>query len=94
MSGMKEINGMHIQIQKSWYNKTQIQPDGITHIVDTEHSYPVYQFGMAKNYFDIEDRNDVIDLLIADLRGVATELERLKEKETAKTDNQTNDREL
>ena len=94
MSGIKEINGMHIQIQKSWYNKTKVQPDGITHVVDTEHSYPVYQFGMAKNYFDIEDKNAVIDLLISDLKGVAAELERLKEKETTKTENQIDDREL
>ena len=46
-----EINGVQIEIKKSWYNKSQLQEDGITHIIDTEHQYPVYQFGLAKNYF-------------------------------------------
>ena len=42
------INGMTIEIQKTYYNKSKVQEDGITHIIDTEHNYPVYQFGMAK----------------------------------------------
>ena len=48
-----KINDMQIEIKKSWYNKSQLQEDGITHIIDTEHQYPVYQFGLAKNYFSL-----------------------------------------
>lgn len=72
---------MCIQIQKSWYNKSHIQEDGTTHIIDTEHQYPVYQFGMAKNYFDIEDRTVVVDSIISDLKGVITRLEQMKQQE-------------
>lgn len=76
-----EINDMLVEIKKTWYNKTHVQEDGVTHIVDTEHSYPVFQFGMAKNYFDIDDKNVLIDSLVGDLRNVIAELEKQKDKE-------------
>lgn len=75
------INGMTIEIQKTYYNKSKVQEDGITHIIDTEHNYPVYQFGMAKNYFDIDDKNDLLELLVDDLRNIANELEKQIDKE-------------
>lgn len=75
------INGMTIEIQKTYYNKSKVQEDGITHIIDTEHNYPVYQFGMAKNYFDIDDKNDLLELLADDLRNIANELEKQIDKE-------------
>ncbi len=75
------INGVNIQIHKSWYNKSHVQEDGVTHIIDTEHQYPVYQFGMAKNYFDIDDRVVVVDSIIADLKEVIIHLEQMKTKE-------------
>ena len=75
------INGMTIEIQKTYYNKSKVQDDGITHIIDTEHNYPVYQFGMAKNYFDIDDKNDLLELLVDDLRNTANELEKQIDKE-------------
>ena len=75
------INGMTIEIQKTYYNKSKVQDDGITHIIDTEHNYPVYQFGMAKNYFDIDDKNDLLELLVDDLRNIANELEKQIDKE-------------
>lgn len=75
------INGMTIEIQKTYYNKSKIQEDGVTHIIDTEHNYPVYQFGMAKNYFDIDDKNDLLELLVDDLRNIANELEKQIDKE-------------
>lgn len=75
------INGMTIEIQKTYYNKSKVREDGITHIIDTEHNYPVYQFGMAKNYFDIDDKNDLLELLVDDLRNVANELEKQIDKE-------------
>ena len=75
------INGMTIEIQKTYYTKSKVQEDGITHIIDTEHNYPVYQFGMAKNYFDIDDKNDLLELLVDDLRNIANELEKQIDKE-------------
>ena len=79
-----EINGVQIEIKKSWYNKSQLQEDGITHIIDTEHQYPVYQFGLAKNYFDIEEKSDVIKTLIKALEGIVQTLGELLEKEDVK----------
>lgn len=75
------INGMELEIIKTYYNKSKVQEDGITHIIDTEHNYPVYQFGMAKNYFDIDDKNDLLELLVDDLRNIANELEKQIDKE-------------
>ena len=75
------INGMELEISKTYYNKSKVQKDGITHIIDTEHNYPVYQFGMAKNYFDIDDKNDLLELLVDDLRNIANELEKQIDKE-------------
>ena len=75
------INGIELEIIKTYYNKSKVQEDGVTHIIDTEHSYPVYQFGMAKNYFDIDDKNDLLELLVDDLRNVANELEKQIDKE-------------
>lgn len=83
-----EINGVLIEINKTWYNKSQVQEDGITHIIDTEHQYPVYQFGMAKNYFDIDDRNELLQSLVQDMRSVADQLEKQINK-----DKQIEDRE-
>ena len=79
-----KINDMQIEIKKSWYNKSQLQEDGITHIIDTEHQYPVYQFGLAKNYFDIEEKSDVIKTIIKDLEGIIQTLGELLEKEEVK----------
>lgn len=79
-----KINDIQIEIKKSWYNKSQLQEDGITHIIDTEHQYPVYQFGLAKNYFDIEEKSDVIRTIIKDLEGIIQTLGELLEKEDVK----------
>ena len=79
-----EINGVQIKIKTSWYNKSQLQEDGITHIIDTEHQYPVYQFDLAKNYFDIEEKSDVIKMIIKDLEGMIQTLGELLEKEDVK----------
>ena len=71
-----DINGMTIEIQKTYYNKSKVQEDRITHIIDTEHRYPVFQFGMAKNYFDIDDKNELLNILSKDLKDIASELEK------------------
>ena len=71
-----EINGTSIEIRKTYYNRTVVQEDGISHIVDTEHRYPVFQFGLAKNYFDIEDKNELLKLITNDLKEITSELEK------------------
>lgn len=82
-----KINDMQIEIKKSWYNKSQLQEDGVTHIIDIKHQYPVYQFGLAKNYFDIEEKSDVIRIIIKDLEGMIQTLGELLEKENVKEKN-------
>lgn len=80
---MLKINDMEIEIHRTTYNKTVVQEDGITHIVDpTPHT--VYQFGMGKNYFDIEDKSDVTRAIISDLRATALYLEQLLDKDKEK----------
>lgn len=76
---MKLNNGVELEIHKTWYNKTKVQDDGVTHIVDPT-QYIAYQFGMAKNYFD-EDKVVVVDSIIKDLQSTIQELEKLKQKE-------------
>jgi len=75
-----KINNMKIEIIRNFYHKSTIAPDGITHTIDTSQKHTVYQLGMAKNYFT-EDKNQVIDNIIQDLRDIITELERLRDKE-------------
>lgn len=73
------INGVEIEIKKNWYNKTKVQDDGITHVVDPT-QYTVYQFRMAKNYF-MENRIDVLNGLISDLEQVTQHLIKMRDKE-------------
>ena len=73
------INGVEKEIKKNWYNKTKVQDDGITHVVDPT-QYTVYQFGMAKNYF-MENRIDVLNGLISDLEQVTQHLIKMRDKE-------------
>lgn len=79
-----DINGMSIEIQKTYYNKSKVQDDGVTHIIDIEHKYPVFQFGMAKNYFDIDDKNELLKLLVTDLKDITSELEKQIDKQKEK----------
>lgn len=78
---MKLKNDMQIEIQKTWYNKTRVQEDGITHIVDPT-QYPAYQFGMAKNYFDIEDKSEVVSRIIEDLESTIQQLRLMQQEKT------------
>lgn len=72
-------NNIDVEIRKTWYNKTIVQEDGITHIVDPK-QYIAYQFGMAKNYF-LEDKKEVVKEVIKDLRIAANQLENALENE-------------
>lgn len=79
-----KINGMMVEIVKSSYNKTIIGEDGVTHTIDTTCKYPVYQVGMAKNYFDIENENQLIDKLIEDLTVIQENLKKIKDNNVSK----------
>jgi len=81
-----EMNDMEFELRKSFYHRTKVQEDGVTHIVDTEHPYTVFQFGLAKNYFT-EDEDVLLDSMIADLKCVVEHLEQLKEKNKSKYKN-------
>lgn len=74
-------NGAEMEIKKNWYNKARLQDDGVTYITDTEHQYTVYQFGMAKNYFDVESNPEVVKQIIADLQSTIKQLQEMLEKE-------------
>lgn len=69
-------NGMEMEIKKSWYNKTKVQEDGVTHIVDPT-QYTVYQFGVAKNYFNIESKQEVVQQIIGDLQSTISQLQEM-----------------
>lgn len=73
-------NDVEIVIHKTSYNKTIVQPDGITQIVDTSKRYTAYQFGMAKNYYDCGTKEEVIDSIIQDLYSTIEELTKTKSK--------------
>lgn len=77
-----KIGDMELEVVKSWYNKSKVSDDGVTHIIDTEHQYTVFQVGMAKNYFDIETRDELIEVLVKDLRHAASTLEQQLNKDT------------
>ena len=79
-----KINDMEIEINKNFYHKSKVEDDGITHTIDVTHKYSVYQVGMAKNYFNIEDESELLDSMIGDLKAVIEELEKLKEKKQQK----------
>ena len=73
-------NGIDLSIKRSYYNKTIVGEDGVTHTVDTEHQYPLYQLQIFKNYFDTNDKQ-VVRQVINDLKGLVKELEKLEEKD-------------
>lgn len=75
---MQLDNGIDIVVHKSFYQKTKVQKDGVTHIVDTDHSYPLYELRIAKNYFNIDQNGQVADQVIKDLKEVIQVLEKLK----------------
>ena len=80
-----KINDVLVNIQKSWYNKTKVAEDGVTHHIDTSTQYPLHHLNISKTYFDIEDRLDVVDEVIKDLTEVIEHLQHMKEAELHKT---------
>ena len=74
-----------VNIQKSWYNKTKIAEDGITHHIDTSTQYPLHQLSISKTYFDMNNNIEVVDEVIKDLTQVIEHLQQMKEAELHKT---------
>ena len=76
-----KIDDIELQIEKSWYHKTILQEDGVTQMVDVSKRYPYYQFIMAKNYLQVESKEEMLALLVEDLKKVTVEMEKQLEKE-------------
>ena len=75
-----KIKGINVEIQKGWYNKTKLQPDRKTHIIDTSKQYPIYELAIRKCYYDIESKEEVVEEVITDLEEVIEQLKRIKQK--------------
>lgn len=73
-------NGMNMIIQKSWYNKTKVEEDGITHSVETE-KYPMYIVELQKLYKTQTSKEEVIEQIILDLESTIEQLKIMKQKE-------------
>lgn len=63
---------MDMNLKPVTYNKTILQEDGITHIVDTSKDYTAYELTITERYCR-EDKREVVECVIKDL-------DRLKEK--------------
>lgn len=57
---------MDMKLTPVKYNRTVVQPDGITNIVDTEHDYTGYQLSITEMYFK-EDKREVVECVVRDL---------------------------
>ena len=74
------INNLEFYIKKSWYNKSYLNKDNKIMEVDINKRYPLYELNISKNYFDIEDKEEVVTQIISDLENLITKLKELKEK--------------
>ena len=77
---MISYNNMKVGIQKSWYNRTIVQEDGVTQLVDTSKQYPLYQLHITKSYFDT-DINKLLPEIISDLQDVIGKLQEIQRQE-------------
>lgn len=82
---MISCNNMKVGIQKSWYNKTVIQEDGVTQVVDTSKTYPLYQVQIMKNYFDV-DMDNLLPEIISDLQQIIAKLQEIQKQENKEKD--------
>lgn len=83
---MKLSNGMYIEIQRSWYNKSKVESDGVTHTIDTDTQYPLYTLDMSKLYFDIDNKEQVVDMIISDLKQTIAQLEQMRKQNDKQTE--------
>lgn len=74
-------NGIDLVIRKSYYNKTKVQEDGVTQVVDTDTQHPLYQLQVSKSYFDTDSESEVVDKIIDDLQSSIEILRKIREKE-------------
>ena len=73
-----KINDMNLSIKQSYYNKSTIEEDGITHNIDTNKKYPLYIFELSKIYLD-GTRKETVNKIINDLEQVVSKLKQIKE---------------
>ena len=74
-----KINDMEVFISQSYYNKSTVGPDGITHQIDTETEYPLYTLHLSKVYFD-GSKEETVSQIISDLEAVISKLRQLKKE--------------
>jgi hypothetical protein len=65
---------MNIEIKESMYNKTTLAEDGITQIVDTDHTYKCYKVDMQKIYF-IDNEIEMLKQLRNDLEELCNDVD-------------------
>lgn len=70
---------LNLDIQKSFYHKSKVQEDGITHIIDTEHEYPMYVVQLFGMYKDIDNRDELIKQIRRDLQSTLDNLDKVQE---------------
>lgn len=76
---MQLNNGMDLTIHKTWYNRTEVQSDGITQIVQPE-KHTMYILEIQKIY-QVESKSEVIEQIIQDLQSTIEQLQEIKRKE-------------
>lgn len=73
------ISDAEVDVIKSWYNKTKVGPDGITHTIDTETQYPLYKLNINKIYYNLDNKEQVVNEIIGDLREIADHLQEMRD---------------
>ncbi len=73
-----KINNMDMHIQKGYYNKSTVEPDGITYKIDTSKQHSLYTFNLRKVYFDAS-KEETLSSIIEDLQEVINTLKKVKE---------------
>lgn len=74
---MRLQNDMNLTIHKTWYNKTVVQGDGVTQIVQPKR-YPMYILEIQKIY-QTDSKAEVIDQIISDLQSTIEQLQKMQQ---------------
>lgn len=78
-----KINDVNFGFQSFNYNKSEVQADGVTHIINTDKEYTGYQLEVSKCYMD-GTKQEVVKQAIDDLKGIITYLEQVLEQDKSK----------
>ena len=82
-----KINDVEFKIKESWYNRTQVQEDGVIHKVGEE-KFPMFTVSLDKNYYlsgyGEGMRELVVDAVIEDLEQVVQRLKQIRQQELIK----------